>query len=341
GYGDYGSLGAYTITGTVAGPQWAFRVPVNAVTGAVIGTVAPGSGSAYAISGGNTGGAFTISAGGVISVASPAALVANTSFNLAVDHTVGGSPVATIVPVTVAKIRGLKQEIWTGLGGNGIGPLTSLSTYPNSPNITRHAPIFQTTLDLDNYGQKVSGYLVPTESGSHTFWISADDYSEVWLSTDASAANRVRIINLPAVTGAGTYTNPAQQSAAISLVAGQRYHMEVLHREQTGQDHMAVAWQTPSRARHYIPGANLEYPGTLPNRAPWIAAMTYRIREDAAAGAAVSTLSAGDFEAGSVVSNFTITAGNTGSAFALDATTGALTVNGALSFATLPKYLLT
>ncbi|RYD46860.1 MAG: hypothetical protein EOP85_06590, partial [Verrucomicrobiaceae bacterium] len=321
GYGDYGSLGAYTITGTVAGPQWAFRVPVNALTGAVLGTVAPGAGSAYSITAGNTGSAFSISAGtGVISVATPAALVSNTSFNLVVSYTAGGVSTSTTVPVTVARIRGLKQEIWTGLTGSGIGPMTSLSTYPNSPNQTRHVPIFQTTLDMDNYGQKVSGYLVPSESGSHRFWISADDSSEVWLSTDANPANKVKIITLSAVTGAGTFTNPAQQSNAISLVAGQRYYMEVLHREQTGQDHMAVAWQTPTQPRHYIPSVNLEYPGTLPNRAPWIAAMTYRIREDATVGAAVATLSAGDFEAGSVLSNFMITAGNTGNAFALNPT---------------------
>lgn len=341
GYDDYGSLGAYTITGTVPTAKWAFTIPRNALAGAQLGTVASGTGSAFSISSGNTDNAFSInSATGVISVATAGAL-STSSFNLTIDYTASGSPTSAVVPVNVIALRGLKQQIWTGLGGNGIGPLTSLGTYPNTPSQTRYAPVFQTTLDLDDYGQKLSGYLLPTETGNHTFWISSDDYSEVWLSTDANPSNKVKIINLYAVTAPGKFDNAAQQSAAIPLVAGQRYYMEVLHREQTGGDHLAVAWQTPTLARHYIPNANLEYPGTWVNRTPWIASSTYRVREDATVGTAVSTLTAGDYEPGSVLSNFSITAGNTGSAFAINSATGVLSVNGALSFATLPKFLLT
>ncbi|GAA5131555.1 hypothetical protein GCM10023212_42970 [Luteolibacter yonseiensis] len=342
GYGDYGSLGAYTITGTVPTAGWAFTIPRNALAGAVLGTVAPGTGSAFSITSGNTGNAFAIHpTTGVVTVATAGGL-SNNSFSLTVAYTAGGSPTSTVVPVNVIALRGLKQQIWTSLGGNGIGPMTSLGTYPNSPNQTRYSPAFQTTLDLDNYGQKLSGYLLPTETGNHTFWISSDDYSEVWLSTDENTANKVRIINLPAVTAPGNFTaNAAQQSVAIPLVAGQRYYMEVLHREQTGADHLAVAWQTPTQARHLIPNANLEYPGTWVNRAPWIASSTYRIREDATVGTTVSLLTAGDHEPGSVLANYTITGGNTGNVFALNATTGVLSVNGPLSFATLPRYFLT
>lgn len=90
GYDDYGSLGAYTITGTIPTPRWTFQVPVNALNGAVLGSVAPGSGSGFSITAGNTGTAFAINAyTGVLSVVNAGALASNSSFNLTVAYTAG------------------------------------------------------------------------------------------------------------------------------------------------------------------------------------------------------------------------------------------------------------
>jgi len=337
GYDDYGSLGEYTITGTVPSPGWRFLVAANALNGAVIGTVAPG-GSSYLITGGNTGSAFAIHpTSGQLSVANAGALVANATYNLSVTYS-GGS---TTVPVKVAPLRGLKQEIWTGLGGNGVGGLTSSPNYPNSPNLTRYAPIFQGCYPADNFGQKLSGYLLPTETGNHVFWTTADDASEIWLSTDSNPANKVRIAYNDSNTGPDVWTaQGTQQSAPIALVAGQRYYIEVLQRDHFGADHEGVAWQTPSLGRRLVATEYLEYPGSIPNRAPWLANMTFRVREDGALNSTVGTLPAGDFEPGSTLSAFTITGGNIGNAFSLNSSTGVLTVNGSLSFAALSKYLL-
>ncbi|MCW1923424.1 PA14 domain-containing protein [Luteolibacter arcticus] len=340
GYDDYGSIGEYTISGTVPSPGWRFRVPVNALNSAVLGTVAPG-GSAYSITAGNTGTAFAIQSGsGVLSVANASALTGTPVFTLTVAYTSGGSPQTAAVNVRVGPLGGLKREIWIGLSGNNLAGLTSNGNYPNTPNAARHAGTFQGAWPADNYGQKFSGYLIPAETGNHVFWTAADDISELWLSTDSNPANKVRVAYNNANTNVDWANQASQQSANVALVAGQRYYIEYLHRENAGGDHAAVAWQTPTLSRRLIGMEYLEFPGTMPNRAPWLANMTFRVREDSTAGTAVGTLLAGDFEPGSVVSAYTITGGNTGTAFSLNATTGALTVNGALSFATLPKYLL-
>ncbi len=333
GYDDYGSLGEYTITGTVPSPRWNFRVPVNALNNAVLGIVAPG-GSGYSITGGNTGSAFSILSDGTLRVANRNALGGTSVFDLIVSYSAGNVPVR----VRVAPLRGLKQEIWTGLGGGGLSGLTSNANYPNSPNVRLHAGTFQGVWPADNYGQKFSGYLVPAETGNHVFWTAADDISELWLSTDSNPANRVRVAYNNSNTNVSWTAQASQQSANIPLVAGQRYYVEFLHRENAGGDHAAVAWQTPTLSRRLIATEYLEYPGTLPNRPPWLANMTFRVREDSNVGAAVGTLLAGDFEAGSVLSNFLITGGNTGNAFSLNPSTGVLSVNAALSFATRPKY---
>lgn len=340
GYDDYGSIGEYTISGTVPSPGWRFRVPVNALNTAVLGTVAPG-GSAYSITAGNTGTAFAIQSGtGVLSVANASALTGTSVFNLTVGYTSGGLPQAAAVNVRVGPLRGLKQETWTGLSGNTLSGLTANANYPDNPNVTRHAGSFQGAYPADNYGQKFSGYLMPTETGNHVFWTAADDISELWLSTDSNPANKVKVAYNNSNTGVDWADQASQQSANIALVAGQRYYVEFLHRENAGGDHAAVAWQTPTLSRRLIGMEYLEYPGTMANRAPWLANTTFRVREDSTVGTAVGTLLGGDFEPGPVVSNFTITGGNTGNAFALNASTGALTVNGSLSFATLQKYQL-
>ncbi|WP_367871943.1 PA14 domain-containing protein [Luteolibacter sp. Populi] len=340
GYDDYGSLGAYTVTGTVPTPSWRFRIAANALNGAALGTVAPGN-AAYSITAGNTGTAFAInSATGLISVANAASLSSAPVFTLSIGYTASGIPTTTSVPIIVAPLRGLKQEIWTGLNGSGIGPLATRIA-GGAPNLTRYAPIFQVLHNADNYGQRLSGYLLPTETGNHVFWTTADDSSEVWLSTDATPANKVRIAYNTSNTAPDNWTaQGTQQSADIPLVAGQRYYIEVLHRDQTSADHVSVSWQSPTQARRLIGTDYLEFPGALANRAPWLASMTFRIQEGSALNTVVGTLAAGDFEPGAVLSGFTITGGNTGNAFALNATTGILTVNGALSFAALQKYLL-
>ena len=66
----------------------------------------------------------------------------------------------------------------------------------------------------------------------------------------------------------------------------------------------------------------------------------FSVAEDAAAGAAVGTVAAtGTGDAG--VSYIRITAGNDAGAFALDASTGAITVAGSLDYETTTSYTLT
>jgi hypothetical protein len=83
-------------------------------------------------------------------------------------------------------------------------------------------------------------------TGSYTFWISSDDASELWLSTDSSASNKVKIGSVVDYSGYHDWTKYAsQKSAAITLVAGQKYYIEALHKDRYSGDHMSVRWQLP------------------------------------------------------------------------------------------------
>src|SRR5262249_42900229 len=71
-------------------------------------------------------------------------------------------------------------------------------------------------------------------------------------------------------------------------------------------------------------------------------AATFSVAENSANGTAVGTVSATDPDAGTTLT-YSITAGNTGNAFAINAATGAITVatSGTLNFETTPSSSLT
>jgi arabinogalactan endo-1,4-beta-galactosidase len=139
-------------------------------------------------------------------------------------------------------------EWWTGIPGTAVSDLTSDANYPDSPSgeellITLEGP----TNWADDYGTRIRGYLNPVISGDYTFWIASDANSELWLSTNDNPANAVLIASVPA--------NP--QSSLIPLVAGQKYYIEVLHKEGTGNDNISVSWEGPWVAQQVINGVYL------------------------------------------------------------------------------------
>ncbi|MBA3581488.1 MAG: cadherin domain-containing protein [Gammaproteobacteria bacterium] len=77
------------------------------------------------------------------------------------------------------------------------------------------------------------------------------------------------------------------------------------------------------------------------NETPVISNQTFTINENAANGSSVGTVTAADPDGDSL--NFSITAGNTGSAFAINSATGQVTVNNsaAVDFETTPTFALT
>ena len=66
----------------------------------------------------------------------------------------------------------------------------------------------------------------------------------------------LRMFPIGRTHASGTRT-PNQQSSPILLTAGQKYYVEVLQKEGSGGDNVAVAWQGPGLSRQIINGAYL------------------------------------------------------------------------------------
>jgi ELWxxDGT repeat protein len=164
-----------------------------------------------------------------------------------------------IKPVETTACTGtgtLVREIWTGITG------TSVSTIPGSspPNTTVTLTSFSTPNYYGNdYGSRIRGYVCAPATGAYTFWISGDDNSELWLSDNDNPANKRRIAYVSGATSVNQWDKySTQMSTTINLVQGQRYYVEVLHKEGNGADHVEVGWRLPSGAlERPIPGSRI------------------------------------------------------------------------------------
>jgi hypothetical protein len=144
---------------------------------------------------------------------------------------------------------GILREVFAGIGGGtSVSDLTSASIYPNSPTFTNWVTdYFESPRQVgDYYGQRLHGYILPPVSGMYTFWITSDDSSALYLSTDADPTNQIQIAYASGATGWRNWTSQSnQKSASVLLQAGKRYYIAALQKEGTGDDYVSVRWLRP------------------------------------------------------------------------------------------------
>ena len=127
------------------------------------------------------------------------------------------------------------NNTWNTVAPDYAGYLTSFTPDQNAANV---------------FSRRLTGLITAPTTGAYTFWIASDDASRLYVSTDATAANKVQRANLASATTFQNWTaNSSQQSISLNLTAGQSYYVEVQHQESGGSDHVSVAWQGPGFSR--------------------------------------------------------------------------------------------
>lgn len=164
--------------------------------------------------------------------------------------------------VTDAGLPGYAHwDHWSDLSGTTVATLTGDVRFPNQP--LRRTLL--TGLELPgtqgvNYGIRLRAWVLPPVTGDYTFWVAGDDEAELWLSVDDTPFARVRIARNGGSTGNREWEKrpDLQRSAPVALQEGSRYYLEVIHKQGTGADHLAVAWQIPGSDRAIVAPAYLE-----------------------------------------------------------------------------------
>jgi chitodextrinase len=165
------------------------------------------------------------------------------------------SPVITVTTPAPAPVT-VTREVWSNPTGKGIAGIP-VNTTPTST--TQLTTLEGPTDAADNYGARIRAYLTPTVSGNYTFYLAGDDVAELWLSFNDNPGQKTKIAEVTKAVKPREWTKtPAQKSTARNLTAGVKYYIEVLHRETTGKDHVAVGWTGPGvPAVALVPGSVL------------------------------------------------------------------------------------
>jgi plastocyanin len=154
----------------------------------------------------------------------------------------------------------LTRQVWLKIPGPNVADLINSPRFYGKADITTLNDGISTPRDVaENYGQRLQGWLTAPVTGDYTFWVAGDNQCELWLSTNQSKFNKQLIASVPVWTAPDEWDKfPAQKSATVSLVAGQKYFIECLHKEATLLDSLSVAWQAPGEARQVIPAQHFE-----------------------------------------------------------------------------------
>src|SRR5438034_4369878 len=118
--------------------------------------------------------------------------------------------------------NGILREVYYNISGSAVANLTSAPNFPARPDEEFIESAFEAPSNFaDNYGQRMRALLVPPVTGSYVFWISSDDNSGLYLSSDEDPAHKVRIASVTSWTNSRQWNSYAsQKSSAITLTNG-------------------------------------------------------------------------------------------------------------------------
>jgi len=160
----------------------------------------------------------------------------------------------------------LTAEVWHGLLGLDVESLVESDHFYQEPDERRAVTGTSLRHVSATAGARVRGYITPTATGTHYFWISARDGAEFWLSADHTKYRKKRLAVMGAISGTahGVYSEEgehwdrfsSQMSEGVELVAGQTYFFEMLNQRSVywGAD-LSVAWAPPGGDREILPAS--------------------------------------------------------------------------------------
>jgi hypothetical protein len=175
-------------------------------------------------------------------------------------------------PLTPSRAPGLLlHERWNGIIGYSVDELITAPAFYGTPSSRQVTAPSDLKFTGAYFGTRTRGYIKPQVSGHHTFWISARNAAELWISEDSALGKygkrRIAAIDPKLGTGHGVQSNASnlwdqfasQQSKPVYLEAGQSYYLEVLHQNGHGDNpHSSLAWAANGEPRVPLPASAVE-----------------------------------------------------------------------------------
>jgi hypothetical protein len=148
----------------------------------------------------------------------------------------------------------LKRQFYSGASRAQVAGGTATLTRTTSLTVAEGP-----TNEADNYSARISGWFKPATGGNYIFLVAADDDTDLYVSTDATPANKRLVAQETGWSGVrrwdgandGVGTQKRSDSfspdagvttpfaAGIPLTAGSSYYIEAIHHEGGGGDNVA------------------------------------------------------------------------------------------------------
>lgn len=146
----------------------------------------------------------------------------------------------------------VKFEAYHDITGTAVQLLLDDPKYPNSPdNMLLLNAISTPNGYRDNYGARVTGFIIPPENGQYRFFLNSDDASAFYLSNNQTLPDPNLVSPIceetdccDAFAEPGTMNDDgitSTTSEPVTLVGGQKYAFVALVKEGTGGDNLMVA----------------------------------------------------------------------------------------------------
>ncbi len=156
----------------------------------------------------------------------------------------------------------LTMEIYRDIPGRTLLDLTMSEKYPERPDATETIPSWEIPGNIgENYGLRLSGYVSPPVTGSYLFYLCTDDDSQLYVSSDDSPANQELVAYVEGAYRPREWETikPESISRPLRLTAGTRYWVEMVYKQGSGRENLAVAWRlqgmsSPRNGDPPIPG---------------------------------------------------------------------------------------
>jgi uncharacterized protein (DUF1800 family) len=143
----------------------------------------------------------------------------------------------------------ITREQWDAVPGTNVAQIPVAQAPSSTSLLTSLAPPANVG---DDYGVRIRGFLTAPESGDYRFYLRADEAAAFYLSNDEEPLNSWKRAELTAPVASADWS-AAAPTALLRLEAGERYYLEILHKESSGSDHLAIGWVTPSESTKTTP----------------------------------------------------------------------------------------
>jgi len=143
----------------------------------------------------------------------------------------------------------ITREQWDAVPGSSVTQIPVAQAPSSTSLLTSLEPPANVG---DDFGVRIRGFLTAPESGDYRFYLRADEAAALYLSNDEEPLNSWKRAELTAPVASVDWS-AAAPTALLRLEAGERYYLEILHKESSGSDHLAIGWVTPSESTKTTP----------------------------------------------------------------------------------------